>query len=764
MRKYPPSDKRELRSQRIEADLVVVGGGMAGVCCAITAARAGVKVVLVQDRPVLGGNASSEVRLWVLGATAHMSNNNRWSREGGVIDELLVENLWRNPEGNAVIFDTILLERVVAEKNITLLLNTAVHEVRKSGRRIASVVAFCSQNGTRYELHAPLFCDASGDGIVGYLAGAPFRQGAEAREEFGEAFAPDPKEYGELLGHSMYFYSKDTGKPVTFVPPAYALKDITAIPRYRQFNAQSSGCRLWWIEWGGRLDTVHDTEQIKWELWRVVYGVWDYIKNSGKFPEAANLTLEWVGVIPGKRESRRFEGAYMLKQQDIIEQRHHADAVAHGGWSIDLHPADGIYSAKPGCNQWHSRGVYQIPYRCLFAPSVPNLFLAGRIISASHVAFGSTRVMATCAAAAQAVGMAAWLCRKLSRENRRAVLPADLCGSERMKALQAALVISGQHIPGHDPDTGGLEARARVRATSRLVPAGFPADGPLIPLTSSWAQMVPVPAGRVPAMTVFAHADGPTMLRLELRTTERPGNHVPDRTLAVREVTLPGGQNVPVRVDFGVSLTEPQYVYLCAMQNPQVALHGSEMRVTGVLALRHAYTQKPDSDIGVETVEMWRPERRPGGQNFAMEFDPALDVFGPENVVVGPARPVRMPNAWVADPADPKPSLTLQWDEAQTIGHIVLEFDTDFDHPMESVLHGHPERAMPFCVKRYRVLDDHARVVADRSDNHQTRNVFDLNPPLRTSRLTIELLETHGSVPPALFRIRCLPPLPDTGA
>ncbi len=336
MRQEPPTDGRELRTQELASDLVVVGGGLAGVCCALTAARAGITVTLIQDRLVLGGNASSEVRLWVLGATSHMNSNNRWAREGGIVDEILVENLYRNPEGNALIFDTILLEKVVSEPTITLLLNTAVYEVQKAdAERIAGVSAFCSQNSTLYRVRAPLFCDASGNGIVGFLAGAAFRMGAESRHEFGEGFAPD-ESYGALLGHSIYFYSKDVGRPVRLVPPAFALDDITKIPRFRSFNTRDYGCRLWWIEYGGRLDTVHDTEQIKWELWKVVYGVWNYIKNSGEFPEAETLTLVWIGHIPGKRESRRFEGPYMLRQQDIVEQRHHYDAVSFGDESADI--------------------------------------------------------------------------------------------------------------------------------------------------------------------------------------------------------------------------------------------------------------------------------------------------------------------------------------------------------------------------------------------------------------------------------------------
>lgn len=240
---YSPQ-KRDNKTIKLDTGFVIVGGGLAGVCAAITAARQGTRTVLVQDRPVLGGNASSEVRLWILGATSHMGNNNRWAREGGVIDEILVENLYRNKEGNAVIFDTILLEKVLVEENITLLLNTSIYDIKKSNEKtINSVIGFCSQNSITYKISAPLFCDASGDGIVAFKAGAPFRMGAETKEEFGELFAPDTS-YGELLGHSMYFYSKQENSPVTYRPPAFALKDITEIPRYKAIGKDDKGCRF----------------------------------------------------------------------------------------------------------------------------------------------------------------------------------------------------------------------------------------------------------------------------------------------------------------------------------------------------------------------------------------------------------------------------------------------------------------------------------------------------------------------------------------
>ena len=725
---------------------------MAGVCCAITAARAGLKVALVQDRPVLGGNASSEIRLWVLGATAHMTNNNRWSREGGVLDELLIENLARNPEGNAIIFDTVLLEKVLAEPGITLLLNTAAFEVKKTGDAIASVRAFCSQNSTIYDISAPLFCDASGDGIVAFLSGAAFRMGAEPEAEFGEKFAPS-QDYGELLGHSIYFYSKDAGRPVRFTPPSYALDDVPAnIPRYQRFNTSTEGCNLWWIEWGGRGDTVHDTEAIKWELWKVVYGVWNYIKNSGKFPDAANLTLEWVGLIPGKRESRRFEGPYMLRQQDIVEQRVFDDAVAHGGWSIDLHPADGIYSERPGCNQWHSRGVYQIPYRCLFSRNVGNLFLAGRIISTSHVAFGSTRVMATCACAAQAAGAAAAIC------SGRNLLPADLAEGPRLKELQRSLIRAGQHIPGvrlDDPDD--LARKAKITASSSLALKETKPDGPLLPLDRSRAQMLPVQKGRVPAATFLASVSEDTSLRIELRSTLRAGNFSPDVVLASKVVELKAGEDVPVLADFGVEVDRAGYVYFCLLKNERVQVRTSETRVTGLLSLTLSRTQTPDGDIGVEAFEFWCPSRRPAGENLAFTLSRPLDAFRPENLANGFARPTTATNAWAADPGDNAPSVTLSWDSARAIGRIEITCDTDWDHPMESVQHGHPESVIPFCLKRLRVRDGAGKTLAEVTDNHQTRISIRLDAPVSTKSLVFDALEPAGSVPPALFEIRCYP-------
>ncbi len=750
------SEKRTPVTLPLSADLVVVGGGLSGTCCAITAARAGIRVILVTDRPVLGGNASSEVRLWVLGATSHMGNNNRWAREGGVLDELLVENMYRNPEGNPLIFDTVILEKVKQEANITLLLNTAVHDLEKSDAdTISKVFAFCSQNSTSYELSAPLFCDASGDGIVGFLSGAAFRMGAEATEEFGEKFAPT-REYGELLGHSMYFYSKDTGKPVRFVPPSYAIDVTKEVPRFRRFTAKEQGCQLWWLEYGGRLDTVHDTEQIKWELWKVVYGVWDYIKNSGQFPEAETMTLEWVGTIPGKRESRRFEGDYMLIQQDIVEQRNHYDDVAYGGWSIDLHPADGVFSEKPGCNQWHSKGIYGIPYRTYYSRNIKNLFLAGRIISASHVAFASSRVMATSAYGGQAVGMAAVLCTQ------QGLLPRDLSAPEKIKGLQQALQKRGQHIPGLQlHDEKDLVKSATLKASSELVITELREDTEPKPMVYSVAQMLPVQAGKFPSIIVHPYASEVTSLEVELRISNNPSSHTPDVTLATQTLSLQPGRNC-VNLNFDVTITEPTYAFLIFRKNEQVSFRYSKDRITGILsvfnlvnaAVSNFGKQEPTEDIGVETFEFWCPQRRPEGLNLAFKVEEGIRAFQVENLRNGLQRPTNQPNAYVADLQDSSPEVSITWNEPRQIRTLELCFDTDFDHPMENVLMTHPEYQMPFCVQKFKVLTGSGQVCFQETSNHQTLRTIHLDTPIHTNQIKIQIEHPSGNVPAALMEIR----------
>jgi len=442
----------------------------------------------------------------------------------------------------------------------------------------------------------------------------------------------------------------------------------------------------------------------------------------------------------------------MLNQHDIVERRHHEDAVGHGGWSIDLHPADGVFAKIAGSHHLHSKGPYQIPYRCYYSRNIRNLFLTGRIMSSSHVAFGSTRVMGTCSVGGQAVAIAASICKA---DN---CLPADIAKDPaKIKRLQRDLMRAGQYIPGAKLEDGeNLASRARVSATSSMQLGEFAADGGTQSLEDAdWAQMLPVGAGKVPAITLTLDVKEATEAVFELRTTSRPDHHTPDVTLAKLPVKLEPGEKVEVRLEFPVTLPEAAMVFVVAPKSAALALHGSRRLVSGMMWLRHGWNEKT-SQVGGEDYEVFAPRRRPQSQNAALRIEPPLAVFGPENVTNGTVRPTHQANAWVADAKDAAPALTLQWEKPQRIGRVELFFDVDFDHGMESVLFGHPENVMPFCVKRYRITDGNGTFLHECAENHVQRNVIRFEKPVETARLVVEVLEMNSAVVPAtVVEVRC---------
>ncbi|WP_420818498.1 FAD-dependent oxidoreductase [Pantoea endophytica] len=744
MQTFSTQNERHFPQQRLQAELLIVGGGLAGVCAALAAARDGLDVVLIQDRPVLGGNASSEVRLWANGATSHMGNNNRWAREGGIMGEIMEENLWRNKEGNPVLFDMVLLDIVQAQPGLTLLLNTVVTDIEKSGRRLLSVQAFNAINQTRYRVSATQFIDASGDGVLGYLAGAAHRVGAESVEEFGEKMAPG-ENFGHKLGHSIYFYTKRTAQPVRFVAPSFALKEITAIPRYKRLSSELNGCDLWWLEWGGRLDTVHESETIKWELWKIVWGVWDYIKNSGEFPDADNLTIEWVGLIPGKRESRRFLGETMLCQQDIIEQRDHYDAVAYGGWSIDLHPADGVYSEHDGCRQFHSKGTYTIPFRALYSQSLDNLLLTGRLISATHVAFGSARVMCTCGVLGEVVGRAAALCQQ------QQITPAELAQPERVGQLQQHLLRQGAFIPRHPLANPAREAHVTVSSTLEL--RALPADAGWQPLQSRCALLLPLKAGeRLPAISVQLRAANAQKLEVSLLTSTNPANTCGDCQLSTQSITVT--EQGTYRLSFDYRAECDRYVFIAFEENAAIEVALTSQRLPGVMMVFNSLNprvakrtrQINDGDYGVDEFDFWLPRRAPQQILLAFALETPLQLWHGDYLLNGKLRPEQHTNCWVPAQDDTHPNVSWHWNEPQQAKHITLLFDNDFDHAMETVQMGHAQAVTPHCTTHYRVWLDEM-LLADVTENHHSLCHHAVPEGVIFSQIRLELLASAGALP-----------------
>ena len=442
----------------LSTEVLVAGGGMAGVCAAIAAARNGAKVILVQNRSRLGGNASSEVRMHIVGANWH-KNRPGW-REGGILEELRLDDAVNNPRRCREMWDLLLYDKVMTEPNITLLLDSTLVSADMKDDRIENVTVRCDATERIYRIHADVFCDCTGDSRLALESGAETRHGRESRTEFGESLAPE-KADRETLGSSILFTSRKHERPVPFTPPSWARKvDETQLQR-RTIKSWEYG--YWWIEWGGHLDTISDNERIRFELLAIVMGIWDHIKNSGRFPESANWALEWVGMVPGKRESRRIVGDHILTQQDLIDGGNFEDAVAIGGWPMDDHPPGGFDSVSdsPG-RQVATEEVFSIPLRALYSRNIHNLFMAGRNISATHVAFTSTRVMGTCSVMGQAVGTAAALCI------RHGILPRELYRQKaRLHELQQLLIADDQTIKGvRNEAVGDIARQAKITASA----------------------------------------------------------------------------------------------------------------------------------------------------------------------------------------------------------------------------------------------------------------------------------------------------------
>ncbi len=462
-------------------DVIVVGGGLAGTCAAIASARHGAKTALIQNRSVLGGNCSSEIRMHIVGASCHLAKLN--AAETGIVEELLLENKNINVTQSFPIWDTLLLQKTRATKNLEVFLNTHMHHAETQEGSITAIYCHQTTTETDLKLNARIFIDCTGHGTLGYLVGAETRSGSESIHEFNEPNAPqEPNQF--TMGNTLMFQAINRGEPVKFIKPFWAYsfseEDLKHRKHYNcvtafadggattefvegeakalpEFSAMDAG--YWWIELGGKYDDIiADGEIIRDELLKCVYGVWDHIKNCGDHG-AENYDLVWVGMVPGYRESRRLVGDYLLTENDIRANKVFEDAVAYGGWPMDEHVPGGIMDF----DKFPSRilnfdGLYTIPYRCYYSKNIPNLMMAGRNISTTKMAFGSTRVMGTCAVGGQAAGTAAALAIKYQ------CTPREV--HQHMDELQQTLLKDDCYIPGYkNTDPCDLAREAKVTAS-----------------------------------------------------------------------------------------------------------------------------------------------------------------------------------------------------------------------------------------------------------------------------------------------------------
>lgn len=474
-------------------DVVIVGGGMSGICAAIASARHGAKTAIIQDRSVYGGNASSETRMHISGASCHWGKKN--AAETGILMELQLDNKYLNDNFNYSIWDGVLWSNVKNCENLDSYMNTTMDVVDSDGKEIKSIQCYQMNTETRYEFTADIYIDATGNGTLGYFAGAEYYIGREEAAKYGEKDAPEVPD-GETMGNTIYFCARDTGKPVKFVKPSWAYTFDESFFKHRyhgdivvyhdaddvvvlkpdedyedhadqlveKYDVESG---YWWIELGGDWDDIiKQAEDIRYELYKCVYGVWDHIKNGGDHG-AENYELIWVGNVAGTRESRRLMGNYVLTENDILSNNEREDGVAYGGWPMDEHVAGGFNAKGSIPSKVRSfDGLYNIPYGCYCSKTIGNMMIIGRIISASKLAMGSTRVMATCAVGGQAVGTAAAMAvqrgcnptefgKKYIQELRQELLKDDCyilgCKNEDGKDMaRKALVSATSEKPGHE--------------------------------------------------------------------------------------------------------------------------------------------------------------------------------------------------------------------------------------------------------------------------------------------------------------------------
>ena len=707
-------------------DLVVVGGGLAGVCGALAARRHGLSVCIIQDRPVFGGNASSEIRVPIGGAASF----NPWARETGIIAELFLEERRRNFQyHNSSLANSILdlvLYDALREEGVDMFLNTSCRKgIMKSKDLIEAV--YCVQLGSEKELiiKGDYFLDASGDGALAFSVGAEFRMGREGKNEFGEELAPDEPDNG-IMGNSLMFLVRDCGKPVPFEPPSWAIKypeDDIAL-KLRPHNYMPG---YWWIEIGYPYDTIYDNEEIKHNLLAHLLGIWDHLKNQGNHG-FENFSLEWVGMVPGKRESRRFIGDYILKEQDLKERRQFPDAIAYGGWFIDLHTPGGILaredypepSMSGRIEELEKRFVYiyQIPFRCLYSKNIKNLLLAGRNISVTHIALGSTRLMGTCALLGQAAGTAVSICKKYS------IFPRDIFPNH-IKELQQELLKDGYFIPGvKNEDENDLLRNAKITASASL-PLLFKNWNSEVELTNPIGEKLPL-QGYVEKLILHIRAEKPTRLSFHLRGSSDLWDFRASEDILRREVDLKEGEQ-DVEIELKREFEKGIYWFYL---EPEKGIYIGETN-----------EELPGLTEIYKTGNLWRFKM---GRNLFFKLKPTLYPFTPDNIISGVSRPEKWTNVWISDGEKGFPQyLEMDLGEEREFNILQFIFDASIEKEYSQLPPFYIPPHIPKDFKIYALLGEDWREILEVKDNKKyfLRLRF---PKVKASKLKVEFHSSNG--------------------
>ena len=759
-------------------EIVVCGGGMAGFSAALAAARMGRKTCLIQNRPVFGGNCSSEIGVTIHGAAAFHA----YARETGIISELLIEErsknhaeIYENGWINSV-WDMVLYDAAVKEPYLTFYLNTDVNDVITETKKLKAVKASIQNAETELTIEGVIFIDCTGDGIIADKAGCEWRMGSEGRDEFNEPHAP-VKASQDTMGNSIHFRAKDMGRPVPFKAPDWAIKHENPAYFYEQGRIpKEKRGGFWWLEIGVPYHTIYDNETIRHELTRHTLGVWDWMKNHDPImkEETKNYALDWIGQVPGKRESRRIMGEYLVVEHDILDKTVFPDEVGFGGWFVDLHTPGGLlakhseeasatyegeydtfseYMVKSYC------GPYGFPLRALIAKDMDNLMMAGRNISATHAALGTLRVMGTTSLMGQATGIAAAVALEKGVEIKavpeshskqvQQQLLRDGCflihtknEDEKDLALKATVTASSHELlHGAGPETKGKHAGLSIwkdqpqydnevieTQKGQIIAVGSDRlDSVSVCLTNNSGQVQEVKAILYPVTDIW-----------DYRVT-------PAEPLASTTLKVPVGKNI--WVDWEVNLTPEKglplnsYVRIDLCANKNVS-----WPVAGCILPGHTAMYQ----IGENKMRRYH-----NGLTFSFKVSPGQDCYRPENVISGVTRPHKYTNVWISDSNLPLDQwLKLSWDNQQKVSQVELTFP---GHLLREYHAYAPFYRDPQCPKDYRVEgleNGEWKVLASISDNYQRQNKLKLDRTYELTALKVIVKSTNGEESAQIYEIR----------
>lgn len=732
-------------------DLIVVGGGPGGCPAAIAAARKGIKVLLIQNRPVLGGNGSSEVGITFDGAT----NNHINARESGIAEE--IRRLRdRDPEDFGD-WERAVTQLVLAEPNITLLYNTHVYNVEmESDSRIRGVYARNTRTLEATYFTAKMFMDCTGDAWLGYYAGAKMRFGREAAWQHNEGIAPPTADTLTMSGciksgNRPFFF--DAGEPVEYHAPEW----VPSLPKTdAEFGRviKGNGAMLnWWLEAPNNYDDLWDGEETRDALLMVVLGYYDHIKNYWSHKDRiANFRMRFVSVFNGRRESRRMVGDYIMTQDDATSGRHFEDGISYSGWAVDLHHPEGIYSGSKGpLYAAVSVPMPSIPYRCLYSANIENLFCAGRNVSVTHVALGTVRVQNTIATMGQAAGTAAAMCIKLN-ETPRGIY------QRHMKQLQQQLLKDDMFIPGIvNEDETDLCRTATVTASSVSTTEVYREKHGTVepPKPMDVARMATVSVNRnkgdLHAIWLWLKSDRDCPVTIQV--SAQVHGDIDTVSTADQEFTaeavVPANHEGWFKVDIDIAITPDTH-------HPNGKIYLWLEPAEGIY-WRYLSNLSFYNICGYRTADGNR--KRYAGGNYAISLKAPVDIIAnctPENVINGISR-IRSKDVyeWVSDPKQALPQwLELKLEKTAQINHVSVVFDTDLTNP--GTCWGIKIPNVPLCVKHYTVEVFDGAVwhkVAEETENFMRKRNHNFQA-MTAEKIRITAYETWGDPSARIIEVR----------